>query len=90
MTLVDVYYARQDMHTSDEIFNAVQSLSPSEQWGLFSRLWAALPHEATPFVDDDTLAEWDRRIAEMESGAAQAIPGEQVREYLRSKIKQYG
>ena len=78
------------MHTSDEIFNAVQLLSPSEQWGLVSRLCAALPQEAIPFVDDETLAEWDRRVAEIESGAAQAIPGEQVREYLRSKIKQYG
>lgn len=78
------------MSNSDEIFDAVQTLDPSERWQLVSRLWAALPPEAWDGPSDEELAEWDRRIAEIESGQVEAIPGEQVREYLRSWIDRNG
>jgi putative addiction module component (TIGR02574 family) len=78
------------MSTPEEIFAAVQSLELSDRWQLVSRLWNALPPEAWEGPTDEEVAEWDRRYAEIERGQVEAVPIEQVREYLRSRIERNG
>ena len=72
--------------SADEIFDAVQRLSPHDQWDLVSRLWEALPPDAWPPPSAEDIAEWDRRMADLESGREQAIPGDQVRQWLRDRV----
>jgi putative addiction module component (TIGR02574 family) len=77
------------MSSADEIFNAAQLLSPHDQWQLVARLWQSLPPEAIE-IDERESELLDRRMAELESGKVEAIPGEEVRRYLRSWIQRNG
>lgn len=78
------------MSTPEEIFAAVQSLDPSDRWQLVTRLWDALPPQETVIVDDATLAEFDRRYAELESGQVEAVPADEVRRLMRSWVNRNG
>jgi putative addiction module component (TIGR02574 family) len=77
------------MSSSDEIFQAAQLLPPGERWQLVTRLWEALPPEAL-VLDEAELQLLDKRMAELDSGEVKAIPGEEVRRFLRSWTEREG
>ena len=74
----------------DEAFLAAQSLAPHQKLELISRLWedVRVSGEFRPSASD--LAEIQRRSAELDSGAVQAIPWEVVRDAVRAKLKPNG
>jgi hypothetical protein len=75
------------MSTPQEILAAIESLAPDEQ-----RFVAQQIREIVPLVDDWTpdiaeLALLDQRLAEINSGTVETIPGSDVRKMLRERIK---
>jgi putative addiction module component (TIGR02574 family) len=75
------------MSTPDDIFDAVQALSLTERWRLVNRLWEALPDEASELCDPAEIALLDERMAEIESGKVDTVPGEVVKKWLRERIQ---
>jgi putative addiction module component (TIGR02574 family) len=78
------------MLTSDDIFNAVQSLAPAERWQLVTRLWDALPDEVWGMISQDDFEEIQRRSAEFDAGNAVTVSREQVRQRIRERLGDHG
>ena len=70
------------MATIDDAFSIAQSLTPTEQFELISRLWESMP-KADFKPSDADLAEVKRRWAEYEAGRMEAVPWEVVRDEVR-------
>lgn len=66
------------MATSEEIFREVMTLSPEVRAELAERLIGSLAEDVSPEITSAHLAEVKRRIAEVESGNAELIPGDEV------------
>jgi putative addiction module component (TIGR02574 family) len=66
------------MASSEEIFRDVAALPHEARAELAERLIASLAEDVSPEITEAQLAEVRRRIAEVESGQAQLIPGDQV------------
>jgi putative addiction module component (TIGR02574 family) len=65
-----------------ELFEEAMRLDPEERATLMRLLIEALDSEAEEGVDDAWRAEIERRMAELDSGAVQTIPWEELRERL--------
>jgi len=74
----------------DEAFVATKSLAPLQKLELISRLWEDVRLSGAFRPSDSDLAEIQRRSAELDSGAVQAIPWEVVRDSVRAKLKSHG
>ncbi len=72
--------------TTDELLRQAQSLDPSERLKLIHGLWDTLPTSQWPQPDEAELAEVQRRSAEIDSGAVQAVPWENVQERMRQRL----
>ena len=59
-------------------------LPPSERSHLVERLLVSLDADAE--LEEEWSREADKREAELDSGAVQAVPGEQVMARLRSRL----
>ena len=59
-------------------------LPPSDRSRLLERLMASLDTDGE--IEDAWAREADRREAELDSGAIEALPGEQVMERLRARL----
>lgn len=78
--------------TIDELTDELLTLPDGDRAMLANRLWASL-HDDGLDEDDNTpltpawSAEIKRRIAAIENGETEAIPGEVVQEYVRALLK---
>lgn len=66
------------MATSEEIFREAMALSPEVRAELAERLIGSLAKDVSPEITTAQLTEVKRRVAEVESGEAQLIPGDEV------------
>ena len=66
------------MVTSEEIFREAMTLSPEVRAELAERLIGSLAEDVSPEITSAHLAEVRRRIADVESGEAELIPGDEV------------
>ena len=66
------------MTTSEEIFREAMTLSPEVRAELAERLIGSLAEDVSPEITTAQLSEVRRRIAEVESGEAELIPGDEV------------
>jgi putative addiction module component (TIGR02574 family) len=66
------------MATSEEIFREAMTLSPDVRVELAERLIGSLAEDVSPEITGAQLAEVRRRIAEVESGEVELIPGDEV------------
>jgi putative addiction module component (TIGR02574 family) len=76
--------------STEEVFAAAESLAPTDKWVLMTKLWDSLPPEAWPAPRVEDIAEADRRLANLDAGGVQTIPGDQVRQWLRDRINRHG
>jgi len=74
-------------NTVSEIEEKVRSLSPADRLELIRKLIADLDGPPDADVDRAWVAEAKRRHQEINEGKVQTIPGEQVFEHLRSRLK---
>lgn len=65
----------------------IRSLSTAEKEALLRVLWEELDGPADPDVEAAWLQEVNRRSQELESGAVQSVPSDEVFARLRSQIK---
>ena len=66
------------MSTSEEIFREAMMLSPEARAELAERLIGSLAEDVSPEITSAQLDEVRRRIAEVESGEQELIPGDEV------------
>jgi putative addiction module component (TIGR02574 family) len=66
------------MDTFEEIFREAITLSPEVRPELAERLIGSLAEDVSPEITTAHLAEVKRRIAEVDSGEAELIPGDEV------------
>ena len=66
------------MSTSEEIFREAMMLSPEVRAELAERLIGSLAETVSPEITSAQLDEVRRRIAEVESGEEELIPGDEV------------
>ncbi len=70
------------MATSEEIFRDAMTLPPEARAELTERLVESLAREISPEITSAQLEEVRRRIAQVESGEVELIPGDEaLREY---------
>ena len=77
------------MATTDEIFHDAVALPPDVRADLAERLIATLLGDVSPEITNAQLAEVRRRIAQIESGEAQLIPGDEVLGRVRSLLAEH-
>src|SRR5207244_12491553 len=66
------------MVTSEEIFRDAMALPPEARAELTERLVESLAQDISPEIINAQLAEVRRRIAQVESGEAELIPGDEA------------
>jgi putative addiction module component (TIGR02574 family) len=74
------------MATSEDIFREAMALSPEVRAELAERLIGSLAEDVVPEITAAHLAEVKRGIAEVESGQAELIPGDEVLERARQLL----
>jgi putative addiction module component (TIGR02574 family) len=77
------------MATPEEIFNDAVALPPDVRAELTERLVASLAEDVSPEITSAQLAEVRRRIAQVESGEAQLIPGDEVLARVRRLLAEH-
>lgn len=77
------------MATSEEIFRDAMSLAPEVRAELAERLIGSLAEDVSPEITKAQLAEVRRRIAEVESGEVELIPGDEVLARARTLLAQF-
>jgi putative addiction module component (TIGR02574 family) len=75
-----------DLH-AEEIESAALQLTRPERARLAARLIASLDGEDEHDVESAWAAELERRVREVDSGEVQLIPGEQVMERMRLRLR---
>jgi len=74
------------MATSEEIFCDAMALPLEARAELTERLVESLAQDISPEITSAQLAEVRRRIAQVESGEVELIPGDEVLERVRSLL----
>ena len=74
------------MATSEEIFRDAVALPPDARAELTERLIASLADDVAPEITTAQLAEVRRRFAEVESGEATLIPGDEALARVRNLL----
>ena len=77
------------MATSEQIFREAMSLSPEVRAELAERLIGSLAEDVSPEITSAQLVEVRRRIAEVESGEAKLIPGDEALARVRNLLAQH-
>jgi putative addiction module component (TIGR02574 family) len=77
------------MATSEEIFHEAVALPPEARAELTERLIASLAEDVSAEITSAQLAEVRRRIAEVESGKATLIPGDEVLARVRNLLAEH-
>jgi putative addiction module component (TIGR02574 family) len=76
------------MSTSEQIFQDAVALPPDVRAELAERLVASLASEVSSEITSAQVAEVQRRVAQVESGEAALIPGDEVLAKARSLLKE--
>ena len=77
------------MATPEEIFRDAVTLPPDVRAEITERLVASLAEDVSPEITSAQLAEVRRRIAQVESGEAQLIPGDEVLARVRRLLAEH-
>lgn len=77
------------MATTEEIFDEAVALPADVRTELTERLIASLAEEISPEITSAHLAEVRRRIAQVESGEAQLIPGDEALARVRNLLAEH-
>ena len=77
------------MPTSEEIFRDAMALPPDARAELTERLVESLAQDISPEITSAQLAEVRRRIAQVESGEVELIPGDEALARVRSLLAQH-
>ena len=77
------------MATSEEIFRDAMALPPEDRAELTERLVESLAQDISPEITEAQLAEVRRRIAQVESGEAELIPGDEALARVRNLLAQH-
>jgi len=77
------------MATPEEIFRDAIALPPEARAELAERLIASLAEDVSPEITSAQLTEVRRRIAEVESGDATLIPGDEVLARVRNLLAKH-
>jgi len=75
--------------TPEEIFRDAVALAPDARAELTERLIASLAEDVSPEITSAQLTEVRRRIAEVESGDATLIPGDEVLARVRNLLAKH-
>ncbi len=74
--------------TAKQIMKEAMKLSPDERANLADRLLvSAIPHEEVAAAWDTEIA---RRIAEIDAGTVELVPGEEVLARIEAKLRKAG
>jgi putative addiction module component (TIGR02574 family) len=76
------------MATSEEIFRDAMALPPDARAELTERLVESLAQDVSPEITSEQLAEVRRRIAQVESGEVELIPGDEALARVRNLLVQ--
>ena len=74
------------MATSEEIFRDAMALPPEARAELTERLVESLAQDVSPEITEAQLAEVRRRIAQVESGEVELIPGDEALARVRNLL----
>ena len=77
------------MATAEEVFHDAVALPPDVRAELTERLIASLVEDISPEITSAHLAEVRRRIAQVESGEAALIPGDEVLARVRNLLAEH-
>ena len=77
------------MATSEEIFRDAMALPPETRAELTERLVESLAQDVSPEISSAQLAEVRRRIAQVESGEVELIPGDEALARVRNLLAQH-
>ena len=77
------------MATSEEIFRDAMALPPDARAELSERLIESLAQDISPEITTAQLAEVRRRIARVESGEVELVPGDEALARVRNLIAQH-
>jgi putative addiction module component (TIGR02574 family) len=77
------------MATSEEIFRDAMALPPDARAELTERLVESLAQDVSPEITSEHLAEVRRRIAQVESGEVELIPGDEALARVRNLLVQH-
>ncbi|HAF24738.1 MAG TPA: acyl-protein synthetase [Blastocatellia bacterium] len=77
------------MATTEEIFNDAVALPIDVRTELTERLIASLAEDISPEITNAQLAEVRRRIAQVESGEAALIPGDEALARVRNLLAEH-
>lgn len=77
------------MATSEEIFRETMALPPDARAELTERSIKSLALDVSPETTEAQLAEVRRRIAQVESGEAVLIPGDEALARVRSLLAEH-
>lgn len=73
------------MLTLDEIRDAVMELGGEERGALADSIWESFLTPEEKEIQEEWIAEAERRIEDVRTGKVKTIPWEEVRERLRAK-----
>jgi len=77
------------MATSEEIFRDAMTLPPDARAELTERLVESLARDISPEITREQLAVVRRRIAQVESGEVELIPGDEALARVRTLLAQH-
>lgn len=77
------------MATSEEIFRDAMALPPEARAELTERLVESLAQDISPEITTAQLAEVRRRIAQVESGEVELVPGDEALARVRNLLVQH-
>jgi putative addiction module component (TIGR02574 family) len=77
------------MATSEEIFRDAMALPADARVALTERLVESLAQDISPEITTAQLAEVRRRIAQVESGEVELVPGDEALARVRNLLAQH-
>lgn len=77
------------MATAEEIFRDAMALPTDARAELTERLVESLAQDVSPEITSEQLAEVRRRIAQVESGEVELIPGDEALARVRNLLAQH-
>jgi putative addiction module component (TIGR02574 family) len=77
------------MATSEEVFRDAMALPPDARAELTERLVESLAQDVSPEITSAQLAEVQRRIAQVESGEVELVPGDEALALVRNLLAQH-
>jgi len=77
------------MPTSEEIFRDAMALPPEARAELTARLVESLAQDVSPEITSAQLTEVRRRIAQVESGEVELVPGDEALARVRNLLAQH-